>query len=831
MNHFVRYFIFCTVLFIFPLSGVSQRLPEGDYHVDRERSIDVLHYRADLRFSFAERRLTGNATLRFVPLSETTAFSLDAIRLEVASVKLVSIDGSAPLNFKTEDSDLLIELGRTYPVDETLTVEIAYSCQPNAGLYFQTDSPRSGQFFIHTYGEGGLHANWLPIYNDVNDKFSTEMVVTLPPPYVAISNGDLEVADHGNGERTYHWSQRRPHSNYLISVYVGEFEKGELPPALGSIPVAYWVPKGRSQEGAFAFRNTTKMVEFFSTRLNYRYPWEKYDQIAVPDYAIGAMEHTSVTGHRASVLRDASAPLEFGPPDFDHYHSFWTAEGTISHELAHHWFGNTTTCRNLSYIWLNESFASYLQMLWDEESLGEAQLQMDRQAALDHYLTYVKNENVIRPLEYHYFEKPDDIYNEEHTYFKGAIVLHMLRTILGDADFFRGLSFFLHEHEFASVVSTDLKIAFEEATGKNLDWFFDDWVYGAGHPIFKVRYDYLEQQKLVDLSVVQIQPVVEGQDEFTLPVEITITTSKGSRHQIVWVEDHEQHFVFKADEEPLMVSFDGRGALVAELVFEKTIDELIYQSKNDALPGRIWALRQLAGDYPTSAKALPAITDILSGNNYWGVQAEAALQLGTLRTTAAEEEIRTALKSSDYRVRKAAVLALAKFGTATAEATLRDLIEKDPHSDVAATAVVALARANAETDVTFFRKQSKRTAWYDEFTIAVLEAFKIIGQKKLVSDIGPFVGEEHNQQVRISAFEAWKRCAPADPQLHKKLMENVEAAPYGLQKRAIEMLGELYVSDGRSLLDRIANQSGDDNIRVLAKKSLEKIHRLDEAAR
>ncbi|MFQ5754159.1 MAG: M1 family metallopeptidase, partial [bacterium] len=533
-------FAACVSSFIlcFQYAAFSQHLPQGAYHADRERSIDIVHYRTDLSFNFDNQQLFGKATIQLHPLSQTNEFSLDALRLNVQKAALINSNTMKPLTFKTNKQSLSVSLDRIYSSEDTLTVVIDYSCQPNAGMYFQKDQNHKGQFFVHTYGEGGLLANWLPIYNDVNDKFSTEMVVTVPKPYTVISNGVLEeVKEQSNGKQTFHWQQKLPHSNYLISVYVGEFEKGDLRSAFGSIPMSYWVPKGRLKEGAYAFRNTTKMVEFFSNRFNYRYPWDKYDQIAVPDYAIGAMEHTGVTGHQRSVLRDESAPNDFGPPLFTRYHNFWTSEGTISHELAHHWFGDNLTCRNLSYIWLNESFASYLQMLWDEESIGKEKLLMDRQFALDSYLDYVATKHIIRPLEYHYFEKPSDIYNTEHTYLKGAIVLHMLRTILGDHDFFHALSYYLHKHEFSNVVSNDLKIAIEEATGQNLDWFFDDWVYGGGHPIFEVSYTYLKNRKLVDLKVNQTQAMVEGQDLFTLPVEITIATSKGESKHLIWVKN------------------------------------------------------------------------------------------------------------------------------------------------------------------------------------------------------------------------------------------------------------------------------------------------------
>ncbi len=562
-------FFLCLVNVLF-----AQSLLLGQYHQIRERSIDILHYKAEFSFDFHEKQIAGKATLIFVPLSKLQTFSLDAIRLKIAEVNLAQKSMTQPLAFNYHDWILEITLDQAYSPNDTLMITIDYSAQPNAGLYFLKDYNHEGQYYIYSYGEGGLHANWLPIYNDVNDKFSTEMEVTVPQPYRVISNGKLVgVEQKSNGNQTFHWKQDLPHSNYLLAIYVGEFEKGNLQPAFGEIPLSYWVPKGRLKEGAFAFRNTTKMVEFFSSKFNYKYPWDKYDQVAFPDYAIGAMEHTSVSGHRESVLRDESAPDNFGPPDFNRYCHVWSADGLISHELAHHWFGNNLTCRSLSYIWLNESFATYCNMLWDEEWLGKDAFDLVRREALDRYLNYVAKNHTIRPLEYAYYETPSDAYIIEITYFKGALILHTLRNILGDEDFFRAMSYFLHKHEFSSVISSDFKIAIEEVIGKNLDWFFDDWIYGAGHPIFEVSYNYLANKKLIDLTVKQIQPVIEGQDLFTLPAEITIATSKGTKTENIWVKNKVDQFLLKCDEPPLMVSFDDEGALVSEIRFDKSDKE------------------------------------------------------------------------------------------------------------------------------------------------------------------------------------------------------------------------------------------------------------------
>lgn len=816
------------VIFGLTTTLLAQQLPEGEWQRNREQSIDIVHYKAALTLDMAASRLSGEATVRFHPRSALDAFSLDAFNLNVTRVQLLQGDDRSELDFFPHSRSLAVLLDRTYTPQETLSVAIRYDCRPGEGMYFQPDPERPGEMFVHTYGEGGLHANWLPVYNDVNDKFSTEMIVTVPPGYAAISNGALlEQQAAANGAATYHWSQALPHANYLISIYAGRFEKGELPPAFGKIPLSYWVPEGHLAEGAYAFRNTTRMVEFFSRRFEYEYPWEKYDQVAVPDYAIGAMEHTGVTGHRWSVLRDAAAPENFGPPLFRQYHDFWTADGTIAHELAHHWFGNNITCRNLSNIWLNESFASYLQMLWDEEDLGREALLLDRQAALDQYLDYVHSEHRIRPLEYHRFDMPDDIYNEAHTYLKGAIVLHTLRGILGDERFFRALGYYLRKHEFANVESSDLLAAIAEATGQNLDWFFDDWVYGGGHPVFEVAYTYLPGRRQIDLQVKQVQPLVNGQDLFKLPVTVSVATADGVKQHRIWLEAQDEAFFLPCNREPLMVSFDGGGDLVAEVRFEKALNELAYQALNDDLPGQIRALRQLAERFPVDAKTMDTFRKILDGEYFWGLQAEALVQLGNIRTPAAAQALLRALKSADYRLRKAAVMALPALGAAAAVKPLLDRIAKDPHTDVAATAIVALARCAPERAAAIIPRQLGREAWYDEITIACLVALEEIGDAKHLPLIKPYTQPPHHQDVRQAALTAWKRCAPEDPELHSALQACAERSPYRVRQFAIAALGDLYVVDARPLLELLSQTSGDTNLRVLAGRALEQIARVE----
>lgn len=809
-------------------TAFAQQIPTGLYHPNRERSYDLLHYRGEFKFDFENRKLFGKSTIRLTPLRALTSFSLDAIYLNVKSVTQLESKTALPFHMTAMTLDISLPQGKT-PRD-TFTVVIEYEAQPKGGMYFQRNQQNDKLFYVTTYGEGGLHANWLPIYNDVNDKFSTEMLLTVPEPHVAISNGKLVQSTTSGNERTFHWLQTLPHSNYLISLYVGDFEKGELAPAFGKIPLSYWVPRGKLSEGAFTFRNTTKMVEFFSNRFNYRYPWDKYDQLAIPDYAIGAMEHTGVTGHRANVLRTAQGPLE-NDVTFDTYYSPWTAESLISHELAHHWFGNTLTCRNLSFIWLNESFASYLMMLWDEESSGKEVLGLDLVFAKRLYFDYVQRAHMIRPLEHRYFDDANAIYNTEHTYFKGAAVLHMLRKILGDENFFRAMSYYLHKHEFENVESHDLKIAIEEAVGKNLDWFFNDWITGGGgHPIFEVGYRFMPERKLLALSVKQVQPHVHGQDLFTLPAHVTITTSTRTWQEQVWIDEASENFILPCEEKPLMVSFDGEGELVAEVRFDKDAEELAYQAVHDALPGRIWAMNEMAHRYPTAPLTTRTLSESIASKSFWGVRAEAAMLLGKVRTSGAEAAITQALRASAYQVRKSAAIALGQMGTASAEQKLRQMIKSDVHDDVVATALLALAQAQPKLEAEFINAHMRRASWNDEIKIAGLRAMQRTANPALLATIIPYTDERYNQNVVEAALTAWAACAPQDAELHRKLLELTQSPVYALQQYAINALGRLQVQAAVSRLTQILVEQADDNLTTAARNALQQIRSVEERA-
>ena len=811
----------------------AQHLPGGTYHPNRDRTYDIVHYKADLNIDWKAKRVYGTATVTFHPLVSASSIDLDAYWLKVSSVKDV-VTGKS-LRFKSEDKTLSIDLGREVPWEDTLTVAIQYSATPTAGLYFIDPCPGTGNTpAIFTYGEGGIHANWLPIYNENNDKFSTEMICTVEKPYVAISNGKLlETKDNGNGTRTFHWSQKLPHSDYLIALFVGNYVAVPLRPAFGDIPMSVWVHPGQEDVAKTVFSRTPDMIEFYSRKFSFRYPWDKYDQISAYDYAIGAMENTGITGHNDRILRKPDQLEEFNP-NFDEVEENWNAETIISHELAHHWFGDNLTCRNLANIWVNESFASYCMMLWDEHRVGEDYFHSQTDVALQSYLKYVREQHIIRPLEYRYFDSRNEIYNNETTYQKGGIVLNMLRWVLGDEAFFKALGYYMNKYKFSNVESIDFKTAIEESTGQNLQWFFEQWVWGGGHPVFEISSNYLADRKQVELSVNQVQPIVEGEGLFTLPLDIRIDANGSTQHHTVWVEHASDHFVFDVPGKPDMVSFDGRGSLVADIRFTKPAADLAYQVGHDELPGRLRALRQLAADHAGDPVTLETIRTTLAGNAHWSLKAETALQLGRIQSSQAEKLLLDQLRSNDYHIRKAAVIGLRSHFTTASRSALAKVIDNDKSDIVSATAIVSLATIDPGLSQSFLRKQFARTSWYDCVRIATLKAIEILASRpgangaSYVPMIRDYASQKYNYEMRQTALTTWAACSPTDGALINNLIETAATDILPVREKAIELIRTLKIARAVPTLQKIVKTNGDGDICKDAQDALDAIQSMSK---
>ena len=420
----------------------GHRLPEGPERPVRERSYHIESYKAELAFDMEKETIAGTATITFQALRAPLAtLSLDAADLAVTKVER----GGRPQKFSTDAADFKLDVALDPPVadGESATVAIAYTVKPRTGMFFY---PKSGKLLPQAwnYGEGGLHRGWLPIYNDTNDRFAIEFVVTVPrgsPRWRTAASPRLATTPTARGRFT--GSRRaRSRTTWSPSTWRSSRRSRCAMRRLARDGAARRLDASGTEEAArFVFGNTPDMVEYFSTKMGYPYPWDKYDQVVLREFS-GAMETTTATGFSESELRRAGYLPDLSP-DYESALPTFTYEDVVAHELAHHWFGDLVTCRSLGSIWLNESFATFWHTMWNAKAHGEDDLTYQRWAYLDRYVDYVRATGSVRPMEYLRWKDPAAMYQEETTYVKGALVLHMIRHFLGEADFDRMIAAYL----------------------------------------------------------------------------------------------------------------------------------------------------------------------------------------------------------------------------------------------------------------------------------------------------------------------------------------------------------------------------------------------------
>ncbi|KAJ3055498.1 hypothetical protein HK102_011334, partial [Quaeritorhiza haematococci] len=444
-------------------------------------------------------------------------------------------------------------------------------------------------------GEAEEPRYWLPCYDSPNDQATPEMVITVAKPYSVVSNGALaETKENADGTRTFHWKMEQPHSSYLITVAASEFNA--FRDMLGDLPVEYYVLKNVDEETARRFMGKTpKMIAFFNEVTGQPYPYPKYAQVCLPEFN-GGMENTSATSMTDDALLDR---IEAQERDMD---------GLVAHELAHQWFGDLMTCKDWSHLWLNEGFASYFDPLFAEHELGEDEFLLQMRSEQRGY--YGADSMYRRPIVEPRYENPTQMF-DGMSYAKGACVLHALRGTVGDEAWWKGIKQYVATNKFRNVESDDLRKAFESATGKDLGWFFDQWVYKAGHPELKASWRYEPEDASVRLKVEQLQKLDDQTPMFRLPTTVEIVAAPGQSKTVPVVIDGPTHeFVIPVDAEPKAVLLDPKGWLPKQMQFERPVAENLFLLEHGpnvlARLDAAEALSKKVADHPEIKPALAA---------------------------------------------------------------------------------------------------------------------------------------------------------------------------------------------------------------------------------
>jgi len=728
----------------FPLPGTPSRW-------SRDRKVDVQRIRLEVALDFRRKSIAGTATHSFTPILDgVEALELDCVDLRVRRVTM----RGRRLRFAHAEGVLSVRFPRPLRAGGKAEIAIEYSGTPRRGLYFcAPDEHHPGRLVeAWTQGQDQDARHWFPCFDYPNQKAATEVIATVPANMSALSNGRLlrRTVDRKRGTATFHWRQEIPHVTYLVTLVAGEFER--FPLRGGGVPMTVWAPPGRAADAKRACGGTARMMRFFNRFTGIPYPYEKYDQVFVQDFIFGGMENTTATTLTDTALLDRRSFLDA------------TMDGLVAHELAHQWWGDLLTCRDWSHAWLNEGFATYFDALYKEHDLGRGEYLLQILSLRDNYLSE-DGGHYRRAIVCKTYRDPVEVF-DRHLYEKGALVLHMLRNLLGDDLFGRTIRLYARRHRGGTVETVDLRRAAEETTGRDLGGFFDQWVFRAGHPDLKASFAWDEKKKTATVTVKQVQGTDDDTPSvFRMPLTISFALGGRRRHDLkVSLEEREHAFQAVLPSRPKWVTFDPGFRILKTLDFTPPREMLVAQlAGDDDVPGRVHAAGCLGKE--ASPEGVAALGKCLAGERgFWGVRAAAAAALGKANTAAARDHLVRALRSKHPKVRRAAVRALGEWrGDAKAGDALHSVVEKgDPSYLVEAEAAAALGRTRSPRALDLLsRVYDDRPSWNEVVRAGCLSGLAALRDAKGVEKARDAVKPSRQNGLRSAGVAALGKLADA----------------------------------------------------------------------
>jgi aminopeptidase N len=685
-----------------------------EYRATATKVNDLVNTKLDAKFDFDKSYMHGKAWITLKPhFYPTDSLRLDAKGMDIHKVTIVKNGKETPLKYNYDNWQLNIHLDKIYKGGEQYTVFVDYTSKPNEvkvqgsaaitdakGLYFinpageEKDKPTE----IWTQGETEANSVWLPTIDKPNQKMTDEISMTVPAKYVTLSNGLLtSQKKNADGTRTDTWKMDLPHAPYLLFMGVGDYSitkdsyKGK--------EVSYYVDKEYAPVARKIFGLTPEMIAFYSRITGVDYPWPKYSQITGHDYVSGAMENTTATLHSDAAQQDARELTDGNN---------W--ELVIAHELFHQWFGDYVTTESWSNITLNESFADYSETLWSEYKYGK---DAGDEQNYNEMQGYLQSHSDKKDLVRFYYNDKEDVFDAV-SYNKGGRILNMLRNYVGDSAFFKSLNLYLTTNKFKSAEAQQLRLAFEEVTGRDLNWFWNQWYYGAGQPSLDINYSYNDDTKKAQVIVTQTQT----DKVFKLPVAIDVYNGSNKTRYKVWVQDRIDTFSFSSASKPDLINFDGDKALLCIKKENKNLDEYAFQYKNagtyldrreaidfasqhqddpkavvflkTALKDKYDGLRSFTISHldmknkDVKTQVEPVLYDLAKNDPKRRVKAAAVARLGLYKKPEYESLFKTAINDSSYSVSGSALDALYEIDSATAYSEAQRLYQQSPKGKLGA---------------------------------------------------------------------------------------------------------------------------------------------------
>ncbi|BAZ03813.1 M1 family metallopeptidase [Calothrix sp. NIES-3974] len=805
----------------------SFELPGARPHYNPDRPGQVKHIFLDLDLDIPHSRYSGTCTITLVPIRDgVKSVTLDAVDLTIGSIQVNQV----PQRYDYDGEKLTIYLETATEINVPLEIAIAYSNQnPQRGIYFIHPDP----YYPHkpvqvwTQGEDEDSRFWFPCFDYPGQLSTSEIRVCVPQDFMAVSNGELIKTEELAEKKIYHWLQKEVHPTYLMTLTVGRFS--EIRDAWHDKPVTYYVEKGREADAKRSMGKTPRMMEFLSEKYGYPYPYAKYAQVCVDDFIFGGMENTSTTVLTDRCLLDERAAIDNR-----------NSESLVVHELAHQWFGDLLVIKHWSHAWVKEGMATYSETMWTEYEYGREEAAYYRLQDMRSYLAE-DADRYRRPMVTHVYREAIELY-DRHIYEKGACVYHMIRSELGEELFWPAIQQFVRDNAHKTVETVDLLRAIETATGRNLLFLFDQYVYRGGHPDYEVSYSWDGESHLAKLTVKQTQPGKHNLFDLRIPIGFGYQDGEGLvalQQFTVRIHEAEQSFYFPLTEKPLFISFDIGNNYLKTVTLKYPVVELKAQLELDPDPlSRIFAAQALAKK--GGLEALTALTKALHQDKFWGVRVEVAKQIAKIKLDQSLDALLSALGDTNPYVRKAVVEALSQIKTHQSYQALKNLLKNGDRSyyvEAAAAKGLGAVTTGFDSDKSqpdkvikhLTKVLAEKAGWNEVVRSGAIAGLAELKTSSAALDIIlEYTKLGVPQPLRLAAIRALGQISTgqASPDVERvlnRLSELAQESFFLTQVAVCTSLGKMETPKAITILRSLSHQTPDGRVRRLADEEINRI--------
>jgi aminopeptidase N len=804
-------------------------------HYTADRPMDFVHMRLELTFTqdgLRARTCDGRVEYTLRP----RAAAVSTVRLDAADLRILGVElpaSDAPPRFAHDDKTLTVQLPKPVGPGETVKLAVRYRvADPARGMHFVLPSASRPKrsLMVYTQGEPLEARYWMPTHDWPNQRWTSDILVTVPAPLTAVATGVLKSKETtADGKAvTFHWRNDVPTAPHHVGLAVGELV--ELTDSWRGRPVRVYAPPGLEAAARYTFRRVPEIIDLYSNLTGVEFPYPGYTHVVVADHHHGGMEHAGlsfVDPRHLAAGEDDEVPLER------------TESIYVSHMLAHQWFGGIVNYRSVAHAWLNEGFAILLDSTWTGHTDGPDRFpchlwqHAQQVARFDH-------SDAGQPLVVREFKDANDVFRVDggKVYFKGAWVLQMLRHQLGEEVFWRGVAKYLNDHRWQGVETADLRRALEEASGRDLEQFFQQWVFGRGVPRLAVEYAWDVAKKRATVTVRQTQKIDAATPAFAFPLDLYFRADGAERAVTVNVTDARHEFTFDFPAAPELFCVDPRGGLLKTLEVAAPRALLCRQIRSGPTAlARLMAAEALGNQ--SGPEAIEALQQALTDENeFWMVRRAAAASLGKMQTTAARQALLAAEQKGVTNPRALAALVSA-LGTYTvspdAHAAVLRYAEGHKSLDVQTAAVAALGRLRAGPDLVSRNVQVLETAAKKPARRAVrqaaLQALGVLDDPRsfeVVFELAQPGGDDELRERAITALGRLGRRDAVRDRTRAALAAWLDDPDESAQAAAAAGLGAL--GDPRAVadLERVRASGRPEEVRAATRLAIEAIRRPED---